>query len=210
MSKCIVTETAVHEAADALQSAGTAPTTIKVRERTGGSFTTVRRYLKAWEDARARDAAAAPDTPTALSAKTEGFIRALWVEATAIAREEVQRIKEQTGQEVARIATELAEAQEIVERLETIEADQARQLADQGAALRKNEQELAEATVLARQVPELQRALDGVRVELEAARHEVLLRAVDIGKLEGEADALRGQVKDLTAALGNSRGVAKR
>ncbi|MBB0025518.1 DNA-binding protein [Ralstonia pickettii] len=210
MSKRIVTEMAVHEAADALHSAGTAPTTIKVQERTGGSFTTVHRYLKTWEEARARDAAAAPDTPTTLTARAEGFIRALWIEAIAIAREEVRRVKEQAGQEATRMAAELAEAQEIVERLEAVEANQARQLADQDAALRKNEQELVEATVLARQLPELHRALNGVRVELEAARHEVMLRAVDIGKLEGEAEALREQVKELTATLGTSRGAAKR
>ena len=94
MSRTTVTEIAVHEAADALQSAGTAPTTINVRERTGGSYTTVQRYLKAWQEERARNAAAAPDTPVTLNAEAEAFIRALWIEATTVAREEVQRVRE--------------------------------------------------------------------------------------------------------------------
>lgn len=210
MSKSTATEIAVHEAADALQSAGTAPSLVNVQARTGGSYTTIQRHLKTWHEARARDAAAAPDTPTALSAKAEGFIRALWIEATAIAREEVQRLKEQHGQEVARLEADLADAKQAIEQLEALEAEQAHQIDEQGTALRERERELVEATVLARQVPDLQRALDGVRLELEAARHEVLLRAVDIGKLEGEAEALREQVKELTAALGASRGTAKR
>ena len=100
--------------------------------------------------------------------------------------------------------------EQLKQRLETIEADQARQLTEQGAALRKAEQNLLEATVLARQVPELQRALDTVRLELQAARHEVLQRAVDIGRFEGEAEALRGQVKELTEALGAPRSAEKK
>lgn len=202
MAKRIVTESTVHEAADALQSAGVAPTTITVQERTGGSYTTVQRYLKNWQEARARDAAAAPDTPSALDAKAAAFIRALWVDATSIARDEVRHTQERAVQQVARIEAELAEAKQVIARLEALEVDQARQLDEQGAALRKNEQDLAQATVLARQVPELQRALDTVHTDLETARQEVLQRAVEVGRLEGETEALRTQVKELTAALG--------
>lgn len=204
MAKHIVTESTVHEAADSLQSAGVTPTTITVQERTGGSFTTVQRHLKTWQEARARDAAAAPDTPAALNAKAAAFIRALWVEATTIARDDVRHTQEQAAQEVARIQAELSEAKQVIERLEALDATQAQQLDEQSAALRKSEQELMQATVLGRQVPELQRALDAVHTELDTARQEALRRAVEFGKLQGETEALRMQVRELTAALGTS------
>lgn len=49
-------------------------------------------------------------------------------------------------------------------------------------------------------MPELERARPG-QVELDAARRQATDRAVEAGRLAGEAEALRGQVRELMAVI---------
>lgn len=69
------------------------------------------------------------------------------------------------------------------------------------ATLRKVELALAEAQAQARRVPELEQSLLQIRAELDAARKDASDKAVDAGRLAGEADTLRAQVQELMAAL---------
>lgn len=200
----IVTQQAVMEAADALFAGGSEPSIVAVQARIGGgSYSTVKRWLDVWKQQRAEAAAAAPETPPEVQAKGQEFARAVWVLATKEAQREVQQAKEDAQIEIAAIRSELDEATGEIARLEGIEGEQAAALEDARMRLRETELALVEARTQARRVPELEKALAETQAVLEIARKEATDRAVEAGRLEGEVEALRSQVRDLTAPFKN-------
>lgn len=58
-----------------------------------------------------------------------------------------------------------------------------------------------EAQTKALRVPELENALADARAATENARTELTQKAAEAGKLNGEVEALRTQVRELMAAL---------
>lgn len=201
MTRSIVSLQAVTEAANDLVAQGLEPTLVLVQSRIGGSYTTVKRHLDAWKLARTQANAADTNTPAAILAKGQELARAVWMLADRTAQSDVQLVKEEARAEVAVVRSELAGATQEIARLEAVEADQAATVEAQQVKVRELELSLAQAQALASRVPELERTLAQVQVELDTARRQATDRAVEAGRLAGEAEALRGQVRELMAVI---------
>lgn len=202
MARQIVTQQAVNEAAAALTLEGAEPSILAVQSRIGGgSYSTVKRYLDGWKQQQAQAATAAPDMPTEVQAKGQEFTRAVWALATREAQREVQQTKANSLAEVATVREELTQATSEIARLETVEAAQGATIEAQQTKLREVELALAEAQAQARRVPELEQAIADIRGELGTTRKEATDKAVEAGRLTGEVEALRNQVRELMAAI---------
>lgn len=202
MARQIVTQQAVTEAAEALILEGAEPSIVAVQARIGGgSYSTVKKCLDVWKQQRAEAATAAPDTPTEVQAKGQEFARAVWALASREAQAEAQQAKDEAHAEVAAVRVELADANNEIARLEGVEAAQAETIEQQAVKLREVELALAEAQTQARRVAELEKSLADLRAELDASRKEAIDKAVEAGRLAGEAEALRAQVRELMDAI---------
>jgi len=202
MARQIVTQQAVTEAAEALIVEGAEPSIVAVQARIGGgSYSTVKKFLDVWRQQRAEAATAAPDTPAEVQAKGQEFARIVWALASREAQAEAQQAKDEAQAEVAAVRGELAEATNEIARLEGVEASQAATIDQQAAKLREVELALAEAQTQARRVPELEKSLADLRAELDASRKDATDKAVEAGRLAGEAEALRAQVRELMDAI---------
>jgi septal ring factor EnvC (AmiA/AmiB activator) len=124
MPRTGVTRDQVFEAADALAAEGIPPTVKRVRERIGGSFSTITPHFAAWKEERGgRGVANIPDMPKAVA----GAARAMWATAWNAAQDAIRT--ERDGLTAARreMDKERAElAQEIVDletKLDAVQAD---------------------------------------------------------------------------------------
>lgn len=202
MARPIVTPQAVKEVADALTAEGADPSILAVQSRIGGgSYSTVKRYLDAWKQARALADTAAIETPAVVQAKGQEFAHAVWALATREAQREAQTIKDEARAEVAALRADLAGATTEITRLEGVETAQAATIDAQQVKLRDVELALADTQAQARRVPELEQSLAQLRAELSDSRKEATDKAVEAGRLAGEAEALRVQVHELMAAI---------
>ena len=202
MARQIVTQQAVNEVANALVAEGLDPSILAVQSRIGGgSYSTVKRYLDAWKQERAAVSAGAVATPAAIQAKGQEFAQAVWALASREAQREAQAVKDEARAEVAAVRADLVGATTEIARLEALENTQAATIEAQQVKLREVELSLAEVQAQARRVPELEQALAQLRLELDASRKEATDKAVEAGRLAGEADALRAQVRELMVAL---------
>ena len=202
MARQIVTQQAVTEAAEALIVEGAEPSIVAVQARIGGgSYSTVKKFLDVWKQQRAEAATAAPETPAEVQAKGQEFARIVWALASREAQAEAQQAKDEAQAEVAAVRVELAEANNEIARLEGVEASQAETIDQQAAKLREVELALAEAQTQARRVAELEKSLADLRGELDASRKDATDKAVEAGRLAGEGEALRAQVRELMDAI---------
>ena len=202
MARQIVTQQAVTEAVEALIVEGAEPSIVAVQARIGGgSYSTVKKFLDVWKQQRAEAATAAPETPAEVHAKGQEFARIVWALASREAQAEAQQAKDEAQAAVAAVRVELAEATNEIARLEGVEAAQAATIDQQAAKLREVELALAEAQTQARRVAELEKSLADLRAELDASRKDATDKAVEAGRLAGEAEALRAQVRELMDAI---------
>lgn len=202
MARQIVTQQAVTEAAEALIVEGAEPSIVAVQARIGGgSYSTVKKFLDVWKQERAEAATAAPETPAEVQAKGQEFARIVWALASREAQAEAQQAKDEAQAAVAAVRVELAEATNEIARLEGVEAAQAATIDQQAAKLREVELALAEAQTQARRVAELEKSLADLRAELDASRKDATDKAVEAGRLAGEGEALRAQVRELMDAI---------
>lgn len=202
MARQIVTRQAVTEAAEALIVEGAEPSIVAVQARIGGgSYSTVKKFLDVWKQQRAEAATAAPETPAEVQAKGQEFARIVWALASREAQAEAQQAKNEAHAEVAAVRVELAEANNEIARLEGVEAAQAETIDQQAAKLREVELALAEAQTQARRVAELEKSLADLRASLDASRKDATDKAVEAGRLAGEAEALRAQVRELMDSI---------
>ncbi len=206
MARQIVTQQAVNEAADALATEGQEASIVSVQERIGGgSYSTVKRFLDVWRDERSKDIAQAPETPVDVQAKGQEFARALWAQASKEALKVAELAKAEASAAVVRVSGELSEARSVIARMEGIEADLAAQVELLQTKVRETELAAAGAHAQAQRVPELELVVSGLRAELEVARKESSDKAVEAGRLSGEVEALRRQVQEFMATLGQPK-----
>ena len=208
MAKPVATQEAVFAAADALVADGKEPSMTLVQERTGGSYTTVKRHLEAWE-AKRKGEIAAVDLPADIEARGRDFVRALYAHALHGAKEAVA--EPLALAEASRDKAEglLAGAEAEVARLEGVEQEQigridaltqrVRELEMNTAAQQATIQEkVASVARLDAQLAEAQNALAARDQELAGFRASA--KAVE--GLQGQLDALQRTVQGLTAAAG--------
>lgn len=212
MAKPVATQEAVFAAADALVAEGKEPSTTLVQERTGGSYTTVKRHIETWE-AKRKGEIVAVDLPDDIAARGRDFVQALYAHALHGAKAAVA--EPLALAEAAREKAEglLAGAEAEVARLEGVEQEQAgrvevitqrvRELEISAAAAQATIQEKAAAVArLEAQLAEAQNGLAARDQELAGLRAS----AKTVEGLQGQLEALQRTVQGLsTTADANAR-----
>lgn len=200
MAKQIATEQLVFEAAAAIQANGQAPTIVKVQEFIGaGSYTTIKRHLDAWTQSQA--VAEAVELPEAVAARSAELGRALWAVAVRESEKRAQEAKDAAAVRVAAMARELEAAQAEIARLESVETLQTARTEELASQLAQALNALKNAEAMAARVPDLELRLQAEQSALASARMDSTSKAVEVGRLTGEAEALRRQLSEVTAAL---------
>ena len=176
-----VTQDEIFAAADEIAAAGGKPTLEAIRQRTGGSFTTLSQARMAWLEQREAEAKAAtqsggslPDTVRSQIADLGGR---LWAEAVRQAdgrlqaeRDEVQaerRKLEEESRSIAETADRLArQVDELQARCAALDEEAARLRADLEAARRDAEQAVAQTEAERQLAAELREQLAATRQSL--------------------------------------------
>lgn len=200
--KEIANYTAVCEAANTLISEGVEPSILAVQSRIGrGSYTTVKKHLMIWAEQRAKEVSTVPAMPAEILGKAQDFGRSVWALAVTEAQFEVQIFRESVQADVAAAQKELAEATGEIARLEGVEAELSASLESSNGLLRKAELSLVEAQTTAAQLPALLKDLADARATTQTTQAALIQKSTEVGQLTGELNALRGQLRDLMAAL---------
>ena len=196
------TPEAVAAAAEALQAAGKRVSTIAVQGHLGGgSFTTVQKYLEAWQQEQREQRVAAVDVPAPVVERGLAMVRQVWQAAQAEASQEIAQMREETQAQLAEMRDQLAEALLAVQRQEAENADQTQALAMQAAqvaALQADRDEVrTEARVNAAQVAAAAERVQELQARLDA-RASVSL---ELAQLQGAHGALQRQVEEQAATI---------
>jgi hypothetical protein len=113
MPRTGVTRDQVFEAADALAQEGTQPTAKLVRDRTGGSFSTITPHLAAWKDERGgRGISNIPDMPESVANANWAVWAAAWnaaQDAIKTERDGLSAARRELEKERAEMASEIVE-----------------------------------------------------------------------------------------------------
>lgn len=124
MPRTGVTREQIFAAADTLAAEGTQPTAKLVRDRTGGSFSTITPHLAAWKDERGgRGVANIPDMPESVANANWAVWAAAWKaaqEAIKTERDGLTAARREMEKERAEMAAEIAELET---KLDTAQAD---------------------------------------------------------------------------------------
>jgi chromosome segregation ATPase len=199
MPKPIATYEAVAQTAEALLNESQDPTLIAIQERTGGSFSTIKRHLDVWT--AKRQSAQAIQVPNSLAEQGAALVRDIWRAAEVQANQAVNAVKLESERRVAVAEQHTTEALAAIEQLEHTTEAQASTIATLQAELERHRAATAAAqTALATATAQAHTAdhrVAQLTSELAQARSELTTQA----KVVGEAEALRKQVEDLQGMI---------
>jgi chromosome segregation ATPase len=199
MPKPIATYDAVAHTAEALLNERQDPTLIAIQERTGGSFSTIKRHLDVWT--AKRQSAQAVQVPASLAEQGAALVRDIWRAAEVQASQAVNAVKIESDRRVAMADQHTAEALAAIERLEHTAESQTSTIASlQAERERHRAATTAAQTALATATAQAHTAEQRVAQltsELAQARSELTTQA----KIVGEAETLRKQVADLQGMI---------
>lgn len=204
MAKQVATEEAVFAAADALVAEGKEPSLKVVQERTGGSYTTVKRHLEAWE-AKRKGEIAAVDLPADIEVRGREFVQALYAHALRDAKAAVAEPLALAEAARDKAESERADAEAEVARLEGVEQEQAGRL----EALTQRVREL-EMSTAAQQATIQEKAAAAARLESQLAEAQSALAARDqeLAGLRASAKTVEGLQGQLEALQRSVQGLA--
>jgi chromosome segregation ATPase len=199
MPKPIATYEAVAQTAESLLNESQEPTLIAIQERTGGSFSTIKRHLDVWT--AKRQSAQAVQAPASLADQGAALVRDIWRAAEVQANQAVNAAKIESERLVATADQHTAEALAAIERLEHTAEAQTNAITKMQADLERYRAATAAAqTALATATAQAHTAdhrVAQLTSELAQARSELTTQA----KVVGEAEALRKQVEDLQGMI---------
>lgn len=203
MAKPVATFDTVSAAASALVAEGLEPSLTLVQERTGGSYTTVKRHLEAWLAQRESEAQATA-LPQEIEARGRAFVQGLYAHAVRAANAAVAEPLAQAHEAQKKAEGRLAGAEAEVQRLEAVEQDQAAQLQELTERNRSLEMALASRdaalTEKSAAVARLEEQLaEAQRAQAAAAQEAAELRAAarTHEALQGQMEALQRQIQGL-------------
>ena len=204
MAKPAATQEAVFAAADALVAEGKEPSMTLVQERTGCSYTTVKRHLEAWE-AKRKGEIAAVDLPADIEARGREFVQALYAHALRDAKAAVAEPLALAEAARDKAESERADAEAEVARLEGVEQEQAGRL----EALTQRVREL-EMSTAAQQATIQEKAAAAARLEAQLAEAQSALAARDqeLAGLRASAKTVEGLQGQLEALQRSVQGLA--
>lgn len=204
MAKQVATEEAVFAVADALVAEGKEPSLKVVQERTGGSYTTVKRHLEAWE-AKRKGEIAAVDLPADIEVRGREFVQALYAHALRDAKAAVAEPLALAEAARDKAESERADAEAEVARLEGVEQEQTGRL----EALTQRVREL-EMSTAAQQATIQEKAAAAARLESQLAEAQSALAARDqeLAGLRASAKTVEGLQGQLEALQRSVQGLA--
>jgi DNA repair exonuclease SbcCD ATPase subunit len=198
MSRNGITPDEVAIAAQSLAAADKPVTVQTVREYLGtGSFTTIAQHLAQWRQQAKIVSTEAVSLPPEVEVAANKAIAAIWQSAMAIARREIEAIRQTSHVRIGEVKTQAEEACQEVARLEAhIERDQ-QQIREQLNAIDDLRRQLTHSEAnIAAQVSRAEQ-LDGRIAELKAELAET--RAIVEQKTD-ECGRLRGEIATLALA----------
>jgi len=178
MARPGITYDQVSAAADAIIGDGLQPTISAVREKTGGSPTTVHKHLTAWKTTRPQAMASAPELPASLLLQLATELE----KSAAQARAEIEHKLVQAQADAAELAA--AGEQIEVERDDLLEQITAL-TTDRDTIAGKADQKEQDIKILVERVEREQNAAENARIEL--AKSQL--------KIDGNAEKLIDQAK---------------
>ncbi|KND60572.1 KfrA protein [Candidatus Burkholderia verschuerenii] len=199
-----ITRDAIWQVADALDAEGIKPTLAAVRKKVGGgSYTTIHEAMTEWKSRRQQAATPAADpAPPELADRAASMAGEIWTFARAAADLALAGERQQMEAERAELRAQAAEAVEVADSL-TEENDRMKSDVAELAQLRQ-EHERTLAELKRKSGEEINRTMekanrkDSEAMEARKSERAALDRAAH---LEGQVDALKGQLADLTATL---------
>lgn len=158
MARTGVTRDQIFAVADALAEEGIQPTVKIVRDRIGGSYTTITPHLGAWKEERSgRGVAHIPDLPEAVLASTRTIWATAWNAGQALikterdgltaARRELEQERSELGEEIATLEAKLDTVQaerDALQQALTAEQEQARRVKEEVSELQIENARLVE------------------------------------------------------------------
>jgi hypothetical protein len=183
MAKLKATQEHVSKAADELVLAGKEATALAVREITGGSYSTVGKALKAWEDEQARLTFSSIVLPDTLTRQGNRFVNDLWQTCQQIAQTEIAQIRALVTQEKRDSEVRMHELLAELDRMQMLQTDQE-------AELSRKEQQLQDAILLNARYVALEEDRQRLLVEQVTIREQLVrLTVVNEGLRKEKASA---------------------
>ena len=197
-----ITKEQVWAAAEELAAEGLRPTLEAVRQRIGGSYTTIGPALNEWKARQAEKASPVREPPPAAVAER---LAEVWGVALDLANALLAAEREALARVRAEMEAERSEATELADRLaEQLEALQSRlavlEASEQAARLEAGElrSRLAAAETRA---SELERRVEELRDALEAAQRQAGDAREEAARLSGQLEAIKEHAAALLARI---------
>lgn len=203
-----ITKQDIWRIADELDAEGIRPTLAAVRKRLGrGSYTTISEAMAEWKHQKATTALPLTEPlPAAVNDQLAEFGASLWALALAQATARLEEDRRQIEAEKEAMQQRLAEATELADAL-TRENDELRERMKQLEAIEREHDKLTEqfANLKQRSAAELNRCMERVtqrEAEAMEARKEARTATDRAAQLQGQVDALKEQLANLTRTIG--------
>ena len=181
MARPGITRDQVFETADTLADEGIKPTVKVVRERIGGSFSTITPHLALWKEARGENGVAnAPDMPERVSAACRSLWSAAWTAGQDMLRAErdgLSAARRELDQERGELAREITDLESALDAALSERDTVTKTLKDAEAARRAADQENGNLRVenarLAERVANTEKRADELRAQVERLEGEL-------------------------------------
>lgn len=209
MARPVATHEAVFAAADAIAASGVEPTLTLVQERTGGSYTTVKRHLEAWR-AKREDDAAAVDVPAGVLTRGSNLARDLYAQALRLAEATVAQPLDRAVTALKKAEGQVATAEAEVARLEDAEQSQAEHIDRLETQVRELELSAAAQQATLREKTEALARTESRLAELQAKHQESIEELAGLQASTRTTEALHGQLESIQRSVQGLAGLSGR
>ncbi|MDO4682770.1 MAG: DNA-binding protein [Lautropia sp.] len=203
-----ITKEQVFQAADELVAEGLKPTMEAVRQRVGGSYTTIGPALKAWKEKQTAVSPAIEAMPAELAGKVSALMNEVWTTAMSMATARLQVERDALEKARAELEEERQEATQLADRYaEELDALKARLTQIEAAEKGARAEVVAVKTELALAV-EKGRQLDSVQEQAAADRKVAAVARERADRYADELEAMKKRTAQVEAAEKEARSEA--
>ncbi len=189
MAKETATQERVFEVADELAADGISVSSTVIRDRIGGgSFATIVKHLRAWENQRQTAGDDVQTMPPQLMSIGESLVTKIWGTAHKLAQDEVRNVKRLQLESESKFTARVGELLTEIGRLEHAEETRLQTITELQSALHDAELRVAEINERTRL---LQQELTAAREHNDRIQQQLLVAAERASHLEGELSATK-------------------
>ena len=209
MRRAALTRDDVFAAASALAATGQRPTLELIRAQIGGSYTTIKNFLREWEAEQGRGQERRGDMPAEITEMGVSLVQAVWETATRLAAQETAQVRAAAASEVQAARAALAAAEAEIARLEAAAEEDARTIDELRAAVEQRDARIAqlerEAAVAEARTAEQQETIARLERELAAAQARANEQESALTERLAILDRLLSEQRAAIAALTSAR-----